>query len=131
VRPVRKSSIGAIGLSLIEGQAIDSHGSSLNLNVRASSPLKSDIGEVADAGGVGVVAVAEHGDIDQVRGRRILPDLGIDAGKVDPLVKPAADPIVAGVGNKVREIADVFRVSPVSADCPRSPPWRPSHRDRL
>ena len=58
-----------------------------------------------------VVAVAEHGGIDQVRGRRILPDLGIDAGKVDPLVKPAADPIVAGVGNKVREIADVFIVS--------------------
>jgi hypothetical protein len=45
------------------------------------------------------------------RGRRILPDRGVDAGEVDPLVQPAADPILAGVGNKVRKAADVF-VSP-------------------
>ena len=80
------------------------------LNVRASPPFKSDIGEVADAGGVRVVAVAEHGDIDQVRGCGILPDLGIDAGEVDPLVEPAADTVLAGVGDKVREAADVFVV---------------------
>jgi hypothetical protein len=57
---------------------------------------------------VRVIAVAEHGDVDQVRRRRILPDLGIDALKIDPLVEPAADPIVAGVGNEVREAADVL-----------------------
>jgi hypothetical protein len=39
-----------------------------------------------------VVAVAGHGDIDQVCRRRILPDLGIDAGEVDFLVEPVADP---------------------------------------
>jgi len=44
-----------------------------------SPPFKPDILEVADAGGLRVVAVAEHGDIDQVRRRRILPDLGIGA----------------------------------------------------
>ena len=47
-----------------------------------------------------VVAVAEHGDIDQVRGRRILPNLGIDAGEVDLLLGPAADPIVAGTNSR-------------------------------
>jgi hypothetical protein len=45
---------------------------------------------------VRVVAVAEHGDIDQVRGCGIFPDLGIDAGEIDPLVEPRADPIIAG-----------------------------------
>jgi hypothetical protein len=44
----------------------------------ASPPFKSNIGDVADAGGVRVVAVAEHVVIDQVRRRGILPDLGID-----------------------------------------------------
>jgi hypothetical protein len=67
--------------------------------------------EVADAGGVRVVAVAEHGNIYQVRGRRILPNLGIDAGEVDPFVEPLSDPFVAGVGNEVREAADIFVVS--------------------
>ena len=57
-----------------------------------------------------VVAIAEHGDIDQVRGCGILPDLGIDADEIDPLVEPAADPIVAGIGDKVRKAADVFIV---------------------
>ena len=57
-----------------------------------------------------VVAVAEHGHIDHVRRRRILPDFGIDAGEVDLLVEPAADPIVAGIGDKVRKAADVFIV---------------------
>src|SRR5271169_3779415 len=50
---------------------------------------------------------------------RILPDLGIDAGEIDPLVEPAADPFVAGVGNEVREAADVFVVSrfqPIAPD---------------
>ena len=41
-------------------------------------------------------------------GAASLPDLGIDAGEVDPLVEPAPDPVVAGVGNKMREAADVF-----------------------
>ena len=58
-----------------------------------------------------VVAVAEHGDIDQVRRRRILPDLGIDAGEVDPLIEPSADPVIAAVGNEVGEAANVFVVS--------------------
>ena len=49
---------------------------------------------------------AEHGDIDQVRLH--LPDLGIDAGEADPLVEPVADPVIAGVGSKVREAADEF-----------------------
>ena len=53
-----------------------------------------------------VVTVAVYGDIDQVRRRRILPDLGIDAGEVDPLVEPAADPFVAGIGNEVRKAAE-------------------------
>jgi hypothetical protein len=57
-----------------------------------------------------VVAVAEHGDIDQMRRRGILPDLGIDAGKVDPLVEPMADPLIAGVGDEVRKAADIFVV---------------------
>jgi hypothetical protein len=60
---------------------------------------------------VRVIAVAEHGYIYQVRGCRILPDLGIDARQVDPLVEPPANPIVASVGNKVRKAADVFVVS--------------------
>jgi hypothetical protein len=59
---------------------------------------------------VRVVAVAEHRDINQVRRRRIHPDLAIDAREVDPLVKPAADSVIAGVGNEVWEVADVFRL---------------------
>ena len=51
-------------------------------------PFKSDIREVADAGGVGVIAVAKYGDVDHVRRRRILPDFRIDAGKVDPRITP-------------------------------------------
>jgi hypothetical protein len=82
----------------------------LKLNDRASPPLKSDMGEVADAGGVRVVAVAEYGDIDQMRRRRILSDLSTGAGEVDPLVEPATDPIVTGVGDEVLEAADVFVV---------------------
>src|SRR5436305_4498199 len=82
-------------------------------------PFKPDIGEVADAGGVRVVAVAEHGNIYKVRRRGILPDLGIDAGEVDPLVEPASEPVIACVGNEVREAADVFVVSrfePIAPD---------------
>ena len=52
--------------------------------------------------GVRVIAVAEHGDIYQVCRRRILPDLAIDAGEIDRLAEPAADPVVAGVSNEVR-----------------------------
>jgi hypothetical protein len=50
---------------------------------------------------VRVVAVTKHGDIDQVRRRRILPDLAINASEADPLVKPTANPVVASVGNEV------------------------------
>src|SRR6516162_2749921 len=91
--------------------------------LRASPPFEPDISEVANAGGVRVVAVAEHGYIDHVRGCRILPDLGIDARQVDPLVEPAVDPIVASVGNKMREASDVFVVS-------RSQPIAPDHLHR-
>jgi hypothetical protein len=86
-------------------------------------PLKPDIREIGDAGGVCVVAVAEDGDIDHVRRHRILPDLGIDALEVDPLVEPAADPVVATVGNEVREAADVLVV-------PRPQPIAPEHLHR-
>jgi hypothetical protein len=82
--------------------------SALATAVGASPPFESNIGEVADAGGVRVVAVAEHGDIDRMRRCGIIPDLGIDAGKVDPLVEPVADSFVAGVGDEVRKAADVF-----------------------
>jgi hypothetical protein len=59
---------------------------------------------------VRVVAVAEHGDIDQVRRRRpILPDLGIDVAEVDLFVEPTAGPVLASVGNEVWETADAFR----------------------
>src|ERR1700722_10781336 len=86
---------------------------------RASPPFKPDVSDVADARGVGVVAVTEHGDVDQVRRRRILPDLAIDARQVDLLVKPAANSVVTGIGNEVRETADVFvfpRVQPIAPD---------------
>jgi hypothetical protein len=56
---------------------------------------------------VRVVAITKHGDIDQVR-RRILPDLPIDTSEVDFLIKLAANPVVAGVGNEVWETADVL-----------------------
>ena len=48
-----------------------------------------------------------------------LPDLGIDAGEVDLLVKPVSDPFIAGVGNKVREATAVFvvsRLQPIAPD---------------
>ena len=67
----------------------------------ASPSFKPDIREIADVGGVRVVAIAEHGHIEQVCRRRILPDLGIDAGEVDLLVEPAADRVVTAVGNEV------------------------------
>ena len=66
-----------------------------------------------------VVAVAEHGDVDQVRRRCILPDLAIDAREVDLFVEPAADLFVAGIGHVVRETADVFvvpRFQPIASD---------------
>ena len=61
-----------------------------------------------------VVAVAEHGDIDQVRRRGILPDLAIDASEVDLFVEPTAGPLLAGVGNEVREAADIFVLAGLS-----------------
>jgi hypothetical protein len=57
-----------------------------------------------------------------VRRRRILPDLGIDAGEVDLFLEPTANPVVAAVGNEVWKTADVLCIRPVSADCPRSLP---------
>ena len=74
----------------------------------ASPPFKPDISQVANAGGVRIVAVTKHCDINQMRRRRILPDRAINASEVDLLVKPAANPVVAGVGNEVREAADIF-----------------------
>ena len=47
-----------------------------------------------------VVAVAEHGDIDHVRWCGILPNLAVDVLQVDPLVEPAADPVIVAVGNE-------------------------------
>jgi hypothetical protein len=55
-----------------------------------------------------VVAVAEHGNIYQVRRRCILPYLGVDAGEVDPFVEPMSDPFVAGVSNEVGEAVDIL-----------------------
>ena len=57
---------------------------------------------------MGVIAVAEHGDTDQVGWRRILPNLGVDTFQVDPLVEPAPYSVVTSIGNEVREVADVF-----------------------
>jgi hypothetical protein len=54
---------------------------------------------------VRVVAIAEHGHIDHVRRRCILPDLGTDAGEVDPFVEPMSDPVVAGIGYEVGQAA--------------------------
>jgi hypothetical protein len=66
---------------------------------------------------VRIIAVAEHGNIDQVGQRRILPDLGIDAGEVDSFVEPLSDPFVARVGNELREAADVIVVlRPIAPD---------------
>jgi hypothetical protein len=59
---------------------------------------------------VRVVAVAERGNIYQVRRDRILPNLGIDVGEVDPFVEPVSHPFVAGVGNEVRGAVDVLIV---------------------
>jgi hypothetical protein len=86
---------------------------------RASPPFEPDVGEIANAGGVRIIAIAEHGDIDQVRRRRILPHLGIDAGEIDLFVEPAANPVVAAVGNEVWETTDVFvlaRFQPIAPD---------------
>src|SRR5215472_809123 len=77
----------------------------------ASPSFQPDIRKIANAGGVRVVAVAEYGDIDQMRRRHIFPDLGIDTGEVDLLVEPAADPVVSAVGNEVGEAADEFVVA--------------------
>jgi hypothetical protein len=87
--------------------------------VRASPPFKPDVIEIADAGGVRVVAVTKHGDIDQVCRRRILLDLAIDVSEVDLFVEPAAGAVVAGVGTEVWEAADVFvvtRFQPIAPD---------------
>ena len=48
-----------------------------------------------------VSSLSQNTDIDQVRRGRILPYLAINASEVDPLVKPAANPVVACVGNEV------------------------------
>ena len=89
---------------------------------RASPPFEPDVSKITDAGGVRIIAVAEHRDIDQVRWRRILPDLGIDASEVDLLVKPTANPVLGCVGNEVWETADVFVVSRLQPIAPDHPP---------
>jgi hypothetical protein len=54
------------------------------------------------------VAVTKYGDIDQVRRRRILPDLGIDVTKVDLFVEPAAGPLLAGGIRQMSERGEHF-----------------------
>jgi hypothetical protein len=49
----------------------------------AAPPFESHIREEADAGGVRIDAVREHGDIDYVCGHRIFPDFGIDSFEID------------------------------------------------
>jgi hypothetical protein len=47
------------------------------------------------------------------------PDLGVDAGEVDPFVEPMADPFIAGVGDEVWKAAGVLevpRLQPISPD---------------
>jgi hypothetical protein len=46
-----------------------------------------------------VSSLSQNTAISTVRRRGILPDLGIDAREVDLLVKPAANPVVTGIGN--------------------------------
>src|SRR5580704_9189548 len=90
---------------------------------RASPPFEPDVIEITDAGGVSIIAVAEHGDIDQVRRRHILPDLGVDVAEVDLFFEPTAGPLLASVGNEVREAADIFVLA-------RSQPIAPDHLHR-
>ena len=66
-----------------------------------------------------VVAVAEHGDVDQARRSCILPGHGVEPREVGPLVEPAPDAIVTGVRNEARKAADVFvvgRIQPITLD---------------
>jgi len=51
------------------------------------------------------------------------PDFGIDTGEIDPLVEPAADPVITAVGNEMREAADIFEVA-------RFQPIAPDHLHR-
>src|ERR1700720_2631545 len=44
---------------------------------RASPPFEPDVIEITDAGGVSIIAVAEHRDIDQVCPRGVFPNLGV------------------------------------------------------
>ena len=97
--------------------------------VRVSLPFHLDILEVADAGRMRIIAVAEHGDVGQMHRCGILPNLGVDAGEVDLLVEPSSHPIVADVSDEVREVADVLVVARLQPIAPRSPPRRASHPD--
>ena len=72
-------------------------------------------------------SLSQHGDVDQVRRRRILPDRGVDAIEADRLVEPAGRP-----DRRRHQRAESRRCTcgrPASADYPRSPPWRAFRRD--
>src|SRR5580692_8442438 len=45
---------------------------------RASPPFEPDVIEITDAGGVSIIAVAEHRDIDQVCPRGVFPGRRVD-----------------------------------------------------
>src|SRR5580700_10788887 len=95
-------SLLGVGRSITTGTDGSHH---LRQAARASPLFEPDVVKVANAGGVRVVAVAEYGDIDQVRRRRILPDLGVDVAEVDLFFEPTAGPLLASVGNEVWETA--------------------------
>jgi hypothetical protein len=55
-----------------------------------------------------VWSLSQNTATSTTRARRgIVPDLGMDAGEVDPLVEPMADRFIAGVGDEVWEAADL------------------------
>ena len=98
---------------------------------RVSPPFKPDVGEIADAGGVRVVAVTKHGDIDQVRRRRILPDLGDRRARGRSSRQASGQPGRHRHRQRSAGNRRCICTCPVSADCPRSPPSRASRRGRL
>jgi hypothetical protein len=76
-----------------------------------------------------VSSLSQNTATSTIRRRRILPDLGVDAGEVDPFVEPMADPFIAGVGDEVRKAADVLvvplcslfpQITPMTRFSPRS-----------
>jgi hypothetical protein len=77
---------------------------------RDSQPFQPHVREVAKAGSMRVV-LSQKTAMSTMWADRVLPDIGIDADEVDPLVEPPSDRIVAGVGDEVGKAADVFVVA--------------------